>query len=291
MHRLVDSHIHFWDPAIRRPTWLVDDAPLNQRFSPGTVELGEAHPDGFVFIEADCAPREALGEAVWASGLATNEPPVLGVVAHAPVDEGRKLEPHLNALARLPLVVGVRRLLQDEPIETFRSAELIRGLRRLPAFRFTFDACVRSHQLEALTGLALACPETMIVLDHVGKPRVALGDFTEWSKALQALAACPNVSCKLSGLTTEAGPHWCNSTIAPYLAHAIAVFGPFRCMFGSDWPISLIASGYARWLDAVVEATGALSTPEQAAVFSENAVRTYRLKAGRAHERNEHARG
>lgn len=291
MNRFVDSHIHFWDPALRRPRWLADGAPLNRRFSPATIELGGLRPEGHVFIEADCEPDEALAEAEWASGLATEQPPVLGVVAHAPVDDGPGIESQLIALARLPSVVGVRRLLQDEPIEVFRRSEMIDGLRLLPDFGFTFDACVRSDQLGALTRLAQACPETTIVLDHLGKPPIARDDVDGWRSDLKALADRPNVCCKLSGLATEAGPGWSSAAVQPYLGHAIAVFGPARCMFGSDWPVCLTATGYARWFEAVVDATHALSATERAAVLFDNADRTYRLQAGRTPEKNEHARG
>jgi L-fuconolactonase len=287
---LVDAHAHFWDPALRHHRWL-RGTRLDRPFTPADLNTG-VHPiDGFVFVEADCRATEALGEAKWASGLSFRVAPVLGIVAHAPLDQPRALGSHLKALADLPLVVGVRRLLQDESAAAFQSSDLVAGLRALVAFGYTFDACVRQDQLIALRSLARNCPDTQFVLDHVGKPAIAGGSASAWRRDLRSLAACPNVSCKLSGLATEAATAWTSSDIQPYLVDAIQAFGPARCMYGSDWPVALLATTYSRWLETVIGATETLSAEERSAIFADNATRIYGLRVRTAHERTEHAGG
>ncbi len=287
---MVDGHVHFWDPALHHHQWL-HGTRLDRPYTPADVDIGEHPIDGVVFVEADCRASEALDEAKWASDLSCEATPVLGIVAHAPLDQPRALGSHLEALGDLPLVVGVRRLLQDEPPAAFENRDLVRGLRSLVAFGYTFDACVRHDQLTSLTSLARGCPDTQFVLDHVGKPPIASGSTSAWRRDLRALAACPNVSCKLSGLATEAGTDWTSGDIRPYLIDAIEAFGPARCMYGSDWPVALLATTYSRWLATVIEATETLSAQERSAIFADNATRIYGLRVRTDHERTEHAGG
>lgn len=287
---VVDAHTHFWDPALRHHRWL-RGTRLDRPFTPADVDAGGHPVAGFIFVEADCLATEALDEAKWASDLSSQAAPVLGIVAHAPLDQPRALGAHLEALGELPLVVGVRRLLQDEPVAAFQSSDLVRGLRALVAFDYTFDACVRHDQLTALRSLARDCPDTQFVLDHVGKPPIASGSRSTWRRDLRALAACPNVSCKLSGLATQAATDWTRGDIHPYLIDAIEAFGPARCMYGSDWPVALLATTYSRWLETVIEATETLSAEERSAILADNATRIYGLRVRTDYERTWHAGG
>jgi L-fuconolactonase len=275
MSRLIDAHIHFWDPDARRHDWLSAAPDLQRAFVPSDIEFGTRVPDGLVFVEADCRPDEALSEVDWVSSLGAHPVPIVGIVAHAPLERGSAIEPLLDRLALRPLVVGVRRLLQHEPESLLLDPALAEGARLLPARGLASDLCVTMEQLPAVTKLVRNCPETSFVLDHLAKPVVDDRFPVTWAHDIRQLAGCPNVSCKLSGLATIAGVGWRPGDVLPYLRHAVDVFGPRRCMFGSDWPVSLEATSYQAWLDAVTEALDGLDPSERAAVLGENAMRIY----------------
>jgi len=261
---MIDAHIHFWDPERLHYAWL--EPPLDRRFLPPDVDV-----EGFVFVQADCRDEEAWAEVEWVTALAEHHP-VLGIVAYAPVHARADLEP----LAAHPLVVGVRKLLQGEPDTLVGSEALVAGVAALAEYDLTFDACVTHGQLPLVTRLAGRCPDVTIVLDHLGKPDVAHHRLDPWRADLEALAAHPNVVCKLSGLTTEADhDRWTSRDVAPYLEHAVACFGPQRCLFGSDWPVATLATSYERWVEVVL---GYVPEP----VLSANAVRVYGLRRGAA---------
>lgn len=276
MSRLIDAHIHFWDPNARRHEWLSEAPDLQRPFVPSDIEFGRQVPDGLVFVEADCRADEALSEVDWVSSFAAGPVPVVGIVAHAPLEQGSGVEPLLDQLVLRPLVVGVRRLLQHEPDALLSDPRLAEGTRLLAARGLTSDLCLTMEQLPAVTKLVRACPETSFVLDHLAKPAMRDGFPGTWAEDLRELAGCPNVSCKLSGLATIAGAGWRPGDLLPYLRHAIDVFSPERCMFGSDWPVSLEATSYQDWLDAVTEALDGLDSSERAAVLAGNATRIYR---------------
>jgi L-fuconolactonase len=277
MSRLIDAHIHFWEPNARRHDWLSAAPDLQRPFVPPDIEFGPHVPDGLVFVEADCRADEALSEVDWVSSFAAGPVPIVGIVAHAPLEHGSRVEQLLDQLVLRPLVVGVRRLLQHEPDALLSDPGLAAGTRLLAARGLTSDLCVTMEQLPAVTKLVRACPETSFVLDHLAKPAVGDRFPGTWAEDLGELASCPNVSCKLSGLATIAGAGWRPGDVRPYLRHAIDVFGPRRCMFGSDWPVSLEATSYQGWLDAVTEALDGLDSYERTAVLGENAVRIYDL--------------
>jgi L-fuconolactonase len=277
MDRLIDAHIHFWDPGARHHDWLAEAPTLGRRFVPADIEFGSRVPDGLVFVEADCRADETLSEVDWVGSIAGDAVPILGIVAHAPLELGGAVEPLLEQLAQRPLVVGVRRLLQDQPPAMLADPALVEGTRLLAARGLSSDLCIRMEQLPAVTRLVRACPETNFVLDHLAKPAVGEHFPGTWAQDLRELAERPNVSCKLSGLTTEAAPGWRAADLIPYLRHAIDVFGPERCLFGSDWPVALLGTSYDGWLEVMLEAIDDLARSERAGILGENAVRIYDL--------------
>lgn len=278
MASLIDAHIHFWDPDAHRHEWLRSVPQLDRRFVPADIEFGSQAPDGLVFVEADRSSEQSLSEVDWVTSLAGSHPPIVGIVAHAPLEQGGRVAPLLDRLAQRPLVVGVRRLLQDEPPALLADTALVEGTRLLGARGLTSDLCVRMEQLPAVIRLVRACPDTDFVLDHLAKPVVGERMPEGWAGDMRQLAGCRNVSCKLSGLATIAGDGWQHGDVLPYLLYAIEIFGPDRCLFGSDWPVALMNTSYEEWLEVVVEATAALSQPERAAVLGENAMRIYNLR-------------
>lgn len=278
MNRLLDSHVHFWDPAARHHDWLAEEARLNAPFLPSGLEVMDGSPDGVIFIEADCRPGEAADEVSWVASLADAGAPILGIVAHAQIELPDELSRFLGTVAQEPLVVGVRRLLQHEPAGVFDEPTLIEGHRSLARHDLTSDICITAEQIPAAAALIGACPDTTFVLDHVGKPDVASGKLEPWRSDLKRLASLPNVSCKLSGLATQTPHQSWPRDVLPYLLGAIELFGPSRCMFASDWPVLELNGSYEAWLRVVDDATADLTTDERAGIFSENAARVYGLK-------------
>jgi L-fuconolactonase len=175
-------------------------------------------------------------------------------------------------------LVGIRHQVQSEPDpDWLRRPDVIRGLRAVAAAGLAYDLVLVPHQLPAATYAAMAVPQLEFVLDHAGKPPIAGGESAPWASAMRAFAACPNAVCKLSGLVTEAAP---GAQPAAYRAYADAVldaFGPARLMFGSDWPVCLLASDYAGVVELAETLVAGLSGPEQAAVFATTATRVYKL--------------
>lgn len=243
--RLLDSHLHLWDPDRLDYAWL--EGPLRARFAVG--ELRASAIRGFeeqaaVFVQADPVESQTLDEVGWVSGIAAATG-VRGIVAGARLDRGAATTAHLAALAAFPLVVGVRHLLQGEPDGLATSPAFLDGAALVAERGWTFDACVRASQLTDVAGLAAAVPELPIVLDHLGKPEVGTADAPRspraaWLRDLDALAAHPRVSCKLSGLPAEAGGRWDAAQVIPFLDAALDAFGPDRLMWGSDWPVSAV---------------------------------------------------
>jgi L-fuconolactonase len=263
---ILDAHVHFWDPGLRRYAWLDEQPSLLRRFGPEDYDSG-AHPvNSMIFVQADCEADEALGEARWVADLAAVDPRVVGIVAYAPVHLGAGARLAVAAAAAQPRVVGVRRLLQDEPAQLLRDRALAEGVRLLADHELPFDLCVRHHQLRAATALVAACPDVTFVLDHLGKPPVAAGEIASWRDDLARLSTSGRVFCKLSGLTTEAAPDWRREDIRPYLDVALDLFGPQRCMLGSDWPVSTLATTVEAWFDLVLDAVAGLSPDEREAV-------------------------
>jgi L-fuconolactonase len=201
-------------------------------------------------------------------------------VAHAPLEYGDQARAYLEALAAIgPRVKGVRRLLQGEtdPALCLRP-EFVRGVRLLPEFGFSFDICIKHHQLAPAAELVRQCPETSFILDHIGKPDIAHDLREPWRAKIRALAELPNVVCKVSGMVTEADHQgWSSDDLAPYVAHVLEVFGEDRVLFGGDWPVVLMASSYARWVEALDTLTAQIPDAARRKLWSNNARRVYRL--------------
>jgi len=289
LSRLIDAHVHFWDPSVRHHDWLRSVPTLAIPFSPSDIDFGRWVPGGLVFVEADCRVSEALSEVDWVTTLAAGEVPIVGIVAHVPLERGRATVSLLERLSRRSLVVGIRRLLQHEPRSLLQDPGLVEGTRLLADYGLTSDLCVTADQLPAVTDLVRSCPDTSFVLDHLGNPPVGGPSLEPWRRDLRKLARWPNVACKLSGLATIAPPGWCPADLLPYLRHAINVFGPERCLFGSDWPVALQNTTYENWLDTVLEATHDFTATERDYILGRAAVGIYGL-SNLPEEKPAHAR-
>jgi L-fuconolactonase len=280
---IVDAHVHLWDPATMPIPWLGGDPALGRPF--GLAEY-RAHSDGaaveaFVYVQVDVAPAYGLTEARLAAAQAAQDARLQAIVAYAPLEDGRRVCSYLDDLVRVsPLVRGVRRITQGERDPAFcLRPGFVEGVRQLPAYGLSCDLCIHHAQLGPTIELVRQCPEVHFVLDHLAKPAIRAGDLEPWRTQLGALAGLPNVVCKISGAITEADhAAWSPEQLAPYVAHALAVFGEDRVLFGSDWPVLLRAGSYRDWVSALDGLTAQLGTAARRKLWAENARRCYRLE-------------
>jgi L-fuconolactonase len=273
----IDSHQHFWRYAPTEFAWIDEPmAAIRRDFLPGDLEpeLRAAGVDGCIAVQA----AQTLAESRFLLGLAEAHPFVRGVVGWVDL-QSKDVIAQLREVTRYPKFVGVRHVVQAEPDPAFLlRADFQRGIGALAPYDLAYDLLVHPQQLRAASELAGRFPGQRFVLDHLGKPRIAAGQREPWAADLRALARHPNVACKLSGMVTEADwATWTADGLRPWVATALEAFGPQRLLFGSDWPVCLVASSYARWLAAVEDLQALLSPSEQAAVLGGNAARWYHL--------------
>ncbi len=276
----IDGHQHYWqfDPA--RDSWITPDMRVLQRdFLPADAMplLAAAGMDGVVAVQAS----QSEAETAFLLSLATEHPIISGVVGWVDLcapDLAERLA-HWKGHSRLK---GFRHIAQSEPDDFLSRREVLSGIRQLGEAGFTYDILIYPRQLAAAEYLVSRCPGVRFILDHCAKPAVASGEITEWRAGLTALARHPNVSCKLSGLVTEAHWHsWRASQLDPYLDAAAEAFGAGRLMFGSDWPVCLLAADYAAVVDVIARWSDGLAASECESLFGGTAQSVYRLD-GRA---------
>ncbi|MDT9592276.1 amidohydrolase family protein [Nocardioides zeae] len=270
--RVLDAHQHFWQLGPGAYRWLTPEAgDLHADFGVADVEphAAAAGVDDVVLVQAD--PTRADTDAMLAVADAWSR--VVGVVGWAPLDDPGGLAAALEAYAADPRVVGLRHQIHDEPDPDWVvRPEVLAGLAEVAAAGLTYDVvAVLPRHLEHVPTLAARHPGLRIVVDHLAKPPVADKGWDPWAELLRQAAAHPNVTAKLSGLDTAAAPGYGVGDLAPYVEHALEVFGPERLMFGSDWPVSVLAGGYARWWEVVGELVAPLTEDEQVAVLGGSA--------------------
>ncbi len=278
---IIDTHLHIWDPARLNYPWHASVPALNRPFLLGDFDEHRADTDveRMVFLECDVAPGDRLDEAKWVSECAAADHRIEAIIASAPLENGAEVEADLLALAELPLVRGIRRLIQDEPDDDFCvQPGFVEGVKRLPAHGFSFDICIKHRHMANAVELVRQCPEVSFILDHIGKPAVRDGLLEPWKQQLCAMAALPNVTCKMSGLVTEADhDHWTRDQLRPYIDHVIECFGFDRVMYGGDWPVSTQATRYPEWVATLDSALSGCSADELRRIYRENAIAFYRL--------------
>ena len=273
----IDSHLHLWDPALMPYSWLHEVPTIGQRHGPETLhaEVGEDLPEKIVFVECG-APW--LDEVKWVEKLAAKDRRIVAIVANATMNAGTETSEAIQELRRHPLVRGVRHNFEHQAMDFCIQPEFIAGINELAPAGLSFDLCCKHPQLPSVIELVRRCPQVNFILDHGGKPGIRAGLIDPWRKHIADLAVLPNVVCKFSGLVTEADHrHWTAAQLQPYVSHLLETFGPSRLLFGGDWPVAKLASGYVRWLTAAQSFVVHLSAAEQKAIFCDNAARTYRL--------------
>jgi L-fuconolactonase len=278
--KVVDAHVHLWDPAALDYAWLADEPTLNKPFLPPDLPQTPANTRAAVFVQADCREDQALKEVDWVSSLSADWPQLAAIVAFAPLSRGDKVAEDLRLLLQRPLVRGVRQLFQDLDPSLILDTATLAGARQVAAAGLTFDACIRSWQLAVLAEFADRVPELTIVLDHMGKPPIASGELTAWSSGMRELARRPNVVVKISGAGAEAARDRPLAPQAlPFITETLQLFGAERSMIGSDWPVSLTGpAAYQEWIDTVDTAMAGATAGERDSVSYGTATRIYRLE-------------
>ncbi|WIB77095.1 amidohydrolase family protein [Curtobacterium sp. MCPF17_002] len=298
---IIDAHHHLWDPADRPYPWMDDSvAPIRRRFDVDDLRTVTRDTDvtRTIVVQAVHDP----GETAW---LFEQPEPVAGVVGWVDLTAPDVTE-RLGAIGH-PRLVGIRHQAQDEPDPDWLARpDVTRGIRAVAAAGLVFDLLVREREHAAALALVDAVPEASFVLDHAGKPAIAAsaasaagatsaacpttpaiattatdGAADAWRARMREFAARPNVVCKVSGLLTEAGDHWRDRPVARYAREVVETFGPDRTVFGSDWPVSTLATDYAEVLAVTTSALADLSEHERDAVFRGTAERVYLARSQR----------
>jgi L-fuconolactonase len=273
---LIDAHQHFWRLGQYDCVWPTPDLEaIHRDFEPQDLRAA-AGSDlvGAVTVQSQASDADTD----WLLRLARDEALVLGVVGW--VDLASPAAPaRIVELSAHPKFKGVRPMLQNLPDDAWITrADLEPAIDALVAHDLSLDALVFTRHLPHLATLATRRPDLRIVIDHGAKPPIADNAFTEWAEAMSRLATLPHVHCKLSGLLTEARPDQPPEAIAPYVDHLIALFGPDRLMWGSDWPVVNLAADYAAWLGQARNFPALRAPAFAQAVFSDVARRFYRLE-------------
>ena len=273
----IDAHQHFWNYSAAEYPWIGAGLErLARDYLPSDLEplLAAKQIDGSVAVQA----RQSVEESLWLLALAKAHPLVKGVVGWVDLRSDR-VGDDLRVLAANPTFVGVRHVVQDEPDPRFVLGEgFIRGLRQLRQHGLTYDLLLYPSQLPAAIELVELLPEQPFVVDHLAKPRIVAGEIDGWGRDIRAIARHDNVCCKVSGMVTEAVRRgWKRDDFTPYLDVVLEAFGPERLMFGSDWPVCLLAGEYAEVAEIPRAYFSRLSATEQALVHGGTAVRFYGL--------------
>jgi L-fuconolactonase len=276
---IIDSHQHFWQVGHFDYPWMSSAVEvLCQNYLPPQLEpiLKESGVAQTVLVQAS----NTLAETYWLLNLAERHPFIAGVVGWVDLtDPG--MEQELEVLTANPTFKGVRHLVESEPADDWLvQPSVLKGLRLLEKHRVSYDLLVHTRHLKHVKTVAEACPSLRLVIDHMAKPPIAGGEIAAWASALKEAATYPNVSCKLSGLVTEANwTSWATEDLRPYVERALEFFGPKRMMFGSDWPVCLLAASYVQVLKSFQSLLTDLAEEDRNRIFGDNVREFYRLNA------------
>jgi len=271
---LVDAHQHFWRLADRNGAWPPPGlAAIYRDFFPDDLAPLLARHGVAKTVLVQSMPNE--DDTRFMLGLARAHAFIGGVVGWADL-KAPDAPARIGALAADPLLKGLRPMLQDlDDDRWIDDPALAPAVDAMLRHGLSFDALVLPCHLPALYAFAQRHPDLPIVIDHGAKPLIAAGVHEPWRADIARLATLPQVSCKLSGLVTEAGADWDVERLRPYVDHLLASFGPQRLIWGSDWPVLNLAADYARWLAACASLLDGLSEADRQAVFGLNAQRFY----------------
>ena len=272
----IDAHHHLWRYTPEEYGWIDDSMhSLRRDFLPEDLALEAAQCDvaGTVAVQA----RQTVEETDLLLELAADSTLIKGVVGWAPI-AAPDFEDTLARLAAMPLVRGLRHVVQAEPPGFLDDPAFNRGIAALTRTGLTYDILIYARQLAEATRLVDRHPNQLFVLDHIGKPDVAGQGFAVWADGIRNLAHRPNVTCKVSGMVTEADwQNWSAGELYPYFETVLDAFTPARLMAGTDWPVLTVACTYDRWWQTVSGWIAPLSASERREIEFDTAAQTYRL--------------
>jgi L-fuconolactonase len=272
----IDSHQHFWRFSEAEYGWMKPDWPIRRDYFPSDLEpeLRACGLDGCVAVQA----RQSLEESRWLLELAESSAIIRGVVGWVDL-RCDKVEEQLRSLSVNDKFVGVRHVVQDEPDDSFMLGESFqRGIGLLKNFGLTYDILIYPRQLPAAIRLVENFPNQPFVLDHIAKPFIKDGTIEPWKTQIRELADHPNVCCKISGMVTEADwRSWKSDQFQPYLETVLDAFGIDRLMYGSDWPVALLAGSYRQVYQLTFDFVSPLGHEAIEKFFGTNCTRFYGL--------------
>ncbi|MGA2265848.1 MAG: amidohydrolase family protein [Phycisphaerae bacterium] len=272
----IDAHHHFWRYNAAEYAWISESmGVLHRDFLPQhlAAEMQQAAVDGVVSVAA----RQTVAETAWLLELAGKHDFIRGVVGWVPL-ASPKVRDDLERFAKNPKLKAVRHVLQRESDDYMLRPDFNEGLKALRPLGLVYDILIFERQLPTTLQFVDRHPQQVFVVNHIAKPRIRENILQPWKDLILELARRPRVHCKLSGLVTEADwGAWTPSQLRPYAETALEAFGPRRVMFGSDWPVCLVACGYSRWREVAEGFISELSPAEQQRVWAGTAVEAYKL--------------
>jgi L-fuconolactonase len=273
---IIDTHQHFWKYDPVNYSWINDEMQVIRRdFLPGdlAVVVNEEKLLGTVAVQAD----QTEAETDWLLQLAAKNDFIKGVVGWVDLRSSH-IEERLQHYQQFSKLKGFRHVLQGEEPSFMLQERFLNGISKLNEYGFAYDILIFPQHLEAALQLVKQFPQQRFVVDHVAKPTIKDGKIDEWKTGMQQLAKHNNVYCKISGMVTEADwKNWTAEQLKPYIDVVVESFGIDRIMYGSDWPVCLVASSYNKWIETVKEYFSTYSAEDQEKVFSGNAIKFYQL--------------
>ncbi len=275
----IDAHQHFWEYQPEDYPWITEElSVLRRSFLPSDLapELIKFNFDGSIAVQA----RQTLDESRWLLKLAEECSQILGVVGWVDLCSDQ-IDAQLTEFASHPRFVGVRHVVQDEPDDAFMlRPEFLNGIRQLKNHELTYDILIFPKQLEAALSLVEKFPDQPFVIDHIAKPSIKEGTLQPWKNLITEISKFPNVTCKISGMITEADwKEWKQEDMKPYLETILEIFPPNRLMYGSDWPVCLLAGDYSQVFDLAKNFIDQLSIQDQEWIYGRTAAQFYNIQS------------
>ncbi len=275
---IIDTHHHFWNYNPIEFDWIDDEMKsIRKNFLPKDLNktISNACVDGVISVQA----RQTTDETEWLLQLASENEFIKGIIGWLPL-AFCNIRMMLEKYASSVWLKGVRHVVQGEPDPEFiLGKEFNSGVKLLKEFGLVYEILIYEHQLYNTIRFVDLHPNQIFVLDHIAKPLIRENMINEWNKNIRELAKRENVYCKISGMVTEANfSAWTVEQLQPYFDVVFEAFGPQRLMFGSDWPVCLVATQYKNWLDIVKSQISGFIQNEQDQILYKNAVEVYSLK-------------
>jgi len=275
---MIDSHQHFWTYQASRDTWITEEmGSIRKNFYPSdSLELFANHGiDGCIAVQADSSEDETL----FLISLAEQSDFIKGVVGWVDL-QAKNVENRLTYFSQFEQIVGFRHVVQTETDPNFLSRpDFLKGIQLLETFDFTYDLLIYSNQLSAGIDFCKKNPNQRIVLDHLAKPPIKSGNVSEWKKYIQQFKNLTHVSAKISGLITEAEWYaWDEKDILNIIEISLEVFGPDRIMFGTDYPVVLVAEELSSWVNTFKKSIAQLSSDEIKKITVDNCMQFYKIE-------------